>query len=195
MYSDGWADRPDQDDSVQVGDFDDFVRTRSASLLRSAYLLVGDEHTAQDLLQEVLEGMYVHWRRIRASPESYARRALVHRATNRWRWRRRRPEAALLPDHDRSVSDHADTYATQDLVVRALRDLPPRQRAVVVLRYLDDLSEAETAALLGCSIGSVKSHASRGLARLRPALAALQSDQDDRSEVRGHHPQPAGSPQ
>jgi RNA polymerase sigma factor (sigma-70 family) len=178
--------------------FDEFVRGRSTALLRSAYLLTGDQHAAQDLLQEVLERMYVRWRHIRHSPEAYARRALVHRAVNRWRWRRRRPEAALLPGDDRPTPDHAERYAVRDTVVRALRELPPRQRAVVVLRYLDDLvarrrqvsehrrqrglprsgaslepshDAADTAAALGCSVGSVKSHASRGLARLRTSLA------------------------
>ncbi|MER5332891.1 SigE family RNA polymerase sigma factor [Micromonospora sp. NPDC002717] len=151
-------------------EFDDFVRTRSVALLRVAYLLTGDRHAAEDLLQEVLEQVYVRWRRVQASPEAYARRALVNRSINRWRWRARRPEQAL-GDNDGVARDHADDIALRQAVVAALRTLPPRQRAAVVLRYLEDLSVADVAATLRCSEGAVKSHASRGLARLREALA------------------------
>ncbi|MEK8105281.1 sigma factor [Micromonospora sp. M12] len=76
-------------------EFDDFVRTRSVVLLRVAFLLSGDRHAAEDLLQDVLEQVYVRWRRVQSSPEAYARRALVNRSINRWRWRSRRPEQAL----------------------------------------------------------------------------------------------------
>ncbi|MGC4761369.1 SigE family RNA polymerase sigma factor [Micromonospora sp. DT46] len=151
-------------------EFDDFVRTRSVALLRVAYLLVGDRHAAEDLLQEVLEQMYVRWRRVRESPEAYARRALVNRSINRWRRRTRRPEQAL-GDNDGVARDHADDIALRQAVVAALRTLPPRQRAAVVLRYLEDLSVADVAGALRCSEGTVKSHASRGLAHLREALA------------------------
>src|SRR4051812_15558164 len=118
-------------------DFDDFVRSRSTGLLRVAFLLTGDRHAAEDLVQEVLEQMYVKWRRIEGAPEAYARRALVNRSTNRWRSRSRRPEAPL-GHHDRPQPDHSDDIAVRDAVVTALRALPPRQRAAVVLRYLDD---------------------------------------------------------
>ncbi len=151
-------------------EFDEFVRTRSVALLRVAYLLTGDRHAAEDLLQEVLEQLYVRWRRVQSSPEAYARRALVNRSINRWRRRARRPEQAL-GDHDGVARDHADDVALRRAVVSALRDLPVRQRAAVVLRYLEDLPTAEVAAALGCSEGTVKSHTSRGLARLRVALA------------------------
>ncbi|MCX4386457.1 SigE family RNA polymerase sigma factor [Micromonospora peucetia] len=151
-------------------DFDDFVRTRSVALLRVAYLLTGDRHAAEDLLQEVLEQVYVRWRRVRTSPEAYARRALVNRSINRWRRRARRPERAL-GDNDGVARDHADDIALRQAVVAALRVLPPRQRAAVVLRYLEDLSVADVATALRCSEGAVKSHASRGLARLRETLA------------------------
>lgn len=151
--------------------FDDFVRGRAGALLRSAYLLTGDRHAAEDLLQDTLERVYRHWSRIATSPEAYARRALVNGATNRWRWRRRRPPEAPLSDTDDPAGpDHAGTVALRAVVRNALRELPARQRATVVLRYFDDLSEAEVASLLNCSVGTVKSHASRGLARLRTAL-------------------------
>ncbi|MEH1167856.1 SigE family RNA polymerase sigma factor [Micromonospora sp. CPCC 205539] len=151
-------------------EFDEFVRTRSVALLRVAYLLTGDRHTAEDLLQEVLEQVYVRWRRVQTSPEAYARRALVNRSINRWRRRKRRPEQTL-GDHDVVARDHADDVALRRAVVAALRDLPPRQRATVVLRYLEDLPTADVARTLGCSEGAVKSNASRGLARLREALS------------------------
>ncbi|GAA3775481.1 SigE family RNA polymerase sigma factor [Plantactinospora mayteni] len=151
-------------------EFDDFVRTRSMVLLRVAFLLTGDRHAAEDLLQEVLEQVYVRWRRVHGSPEAYARRALVNRSANRWRRRARRPEQAL-GDHDGVGRDHADAVALREVVVGALRALPARQRAAVVLRYLEDLPVADAAAAMGCSEGAVKSHASRGLARLREVLA------------------------
>jgi RNA polymerase sigma-70 factor (sigma-E family) len=157
------------DDSRDAA-FDEFVRGRASALLRSAYLLTSDRHAAEDLLQEVLEQMYVRWKRIYGSPEAYARKALVNRATNRWRRRRRRPETPMRDGLDPVLPDHADGVAVHTAVLTALRDLPPRQRAVVVLRYLDDLSETDTAETLGCAVGTVKAHAARGLARLRAAL-------------------------
>ncbi|MCY1139584.1 SigE family RNA polymerase sigma factor [Actinoplanes sp. Pm04-4] len=150
--------------------FDDFVRSRSTGLLRVAYLLTGDRHAAEDLLQEVLEQMYVRWRRIDGAPEAYARKALVNRATNRWRARARRPETPLGDQHEQPEPDHGEDVAIRSAVLAALRDLPARQRAAVVLRYLDDLPVHEVAAALGCSEGTVKSNAARGLDRLRREL-------------------------
>jgi len=160
-------------------EFDEFVRTRSTGLLRIAYLLTGDRHIAEDLTQEVLEQMYVRWRRIRGAPEAYARRALVNRATNRWRWRRRRPEAPLEA-YDRSQPDHSEDVVLRDAVMTALRGLPPRQRAAVVLRYLDDRPVAEVAAALDCSEGAVKSNTSRGLDQLRAVLGDALVREDGR---------------
>lgn len=154
---------------TEEAEFDDFVRTRSKALLRVAFLLTGNRHTAEDLVQEVLEQMCVRWARIHGAPEAYARRALVNRSTNRWRRLIRRPEAPL-GDLDPGRPDHSDGVVDRDAVVIALRELPPRQRAAVVLRYLDDLSITEVAAALGCSEGTVKSNAARGLERLRSAL-------------------------
>ncbi|MEV0156894.1 SigE family RNA polymerase sigma factor [Micromonospora sp. NPDC050686] len=147
--------------------FDEFVRSRSTALLRSAYLLTTDRHAAEDLLQDVLERLYAKWRRARAAPDTYARKILYNRAVDRWRLRGRRPEAPLGERTGPLAVDHADGVAVRQSVLAALRALPPRQRAAVVLRYLDDLSEAETAQVMGCSVGSVKSHTARGLARLR----------------------------
>ena len=156
--------------------FDEFVRTRSTGLLRVAYLLTGDRHTAEDLVQEVLEQMYVRWRRIDTAPEAYARRALVNRSTNRWRRRARQPETPLaVHEHDRhrAEPDHGENIVVKDAVLTALRALPAKQRAAVVLRYLDDLPVHEVAAALGCTEGTVKSNAARGLGRLRHVLGPV----------------------
>jgi RNA polymerase sigma-70 factor (sigma-E family) len=144
---------------------------RSTALLRVAYLLTGDRHAAEDLLQDVLEQIYVKWSRIHGAPEAYARRALVNRATNRWRLRSRRPETALA-HHDRTESDPSDDLLVRDVVVAALRTLPARQRAAVVLRFLEDLPVAEVARALDCNEGAVRSNTSRGLEKLRAALTA-----------------------
>jgi RNA polymerase sigma-70 factor (sigma-E family) len=160
--------------------FDEFVRARSAGLLRIAYLLTGDRGAAEDLLQEVLEQMYVRWRRIRGAPEAYARRALVNRSVNRWRKRGRRIETPL-GSYEVSLPDHSEGVAVRDAVLAALRSLPPRQRAAVVLRYLDDLPVHEVAAALNCSVGTVKSNTARGLDRLRAVLGpALVADGGER---------------
>jgi RNA polymerase sigma-70 factor (sigma-E family) len=162
---------PEEEDTrVQDVGFTEFVRERSTPLLRTAVLLVGgDRGHAEDLLQGVLERMYVRWDRIDGSPEAYARRALAHAAVNRWRTRRRRPpELPLLHDeHGGPAADDAAAVDLRDALVRALLTLPPRQRAVLVLRYFDDLPEHEVARALGCSVGTVKSQSSRALARLR----------------------------
>jgi RNA polymerase sigma-70 factor (sigma-E family) len=154
-----------------AGTFDDFVASRSAALIRTAYLLTGDWHLAEDLLQTALMRCYGHWSRIEA-PESYVRRAMVMTVTG---WRRRRWLGEVptgdLP-HD---PDQADDLDLRTDVLRLLAELGPRQRAVVVLRYYEDLSEAEVADLLGITVGTVKSQAARALARLRtsPRLQSM----------------------
>jgi RNA polymerase sigma-70 factor (sigma-E family) len=159
-------------------DFDDFVIGRSPTLLRTAVLLVGDRAEAEDLVQGVFERLYVAWPRI-TDPAAYAHRALIHATHSGWRRRARRPETPLA-DHDAAVPGHDDQLADRDRLMRALAQLPPRQRAVIVLRYFEDLSEVQIAAALKCSTGTVKSHASRGLATLRsllqPDLALKGSD-------------------
>ena len=148
-------------------DFDEFVRGSGTRLLRTAVLLTGDRSVAEDLLQDVYERVYVRWRWIRGAPEAYARRALVNAVANRWRGRSRRPEVALADWHDLPTPDGSESLATRYELVTALHRLPPRQRATVVLRYYEDLTETETAEVLGCSVGTVKSQTSRALAKLR----------------------------
>ena len=155
--------------------FEDFVRARSDSLLRTALLLTGQRRAeAEDLLQLALERAYRHWPKICGSegPERYVRRILASASTDRWRRLARRPEHAMPAGGGPVVPDRTGEIADRDYLLRALAALPPRQRAVLVLRYFDDLSEAETAAMLGCSLGTVKSQAARGQARLRDAAGA-----------------------
>ena len=151
--------------------FRDFVAARSAALLRVAYLVCGDLNLAEDLLQTTLTRTYLAWRRLDGidSLEAYSRRVLLNTATSWWRrrWRGERPTGDLP---ERPVSDQSDRVVERDAVWRLLCELPGRQRAVIVLRYYEDLSEAEIARELGLSVGTVKSHASRGLATLRARM-------------------------
>jgi RNA polymerase sigma-70 factor (sigma-E family) len=163
-----------------MDDFDEFVRGRADELLRLAYLMCGDRHQAEDLLQDVLEQMYLRWRRISVSPEAYARRALVNRTINHWRWRRRHREAPLDHAAEPTVDDHAGDVSAHARVLQMLRTLAGRQRAAIVLRYLNGLSVAEVAEVLKCSEPTVRSHTFRGLAKLRAELpeAALVQNGD-----------------
>jgi len=162
-------------DATDRGDFEDFVRGRSTALLRTAFLLTGDRGHAEDLLQGVLERMARRWPAITESREAYARRALVNAATNRWR--RRVPAQVQLDErHHSPAPDVSVGVAVRDQLIRGLMSLPPRQRAVLVLRYFEDLSEAETAQALECSLGTVKSQGSRGLERLRGLVADSERD-------------------
>jgi RNA polymerase sigma-70 factor (sigma-E family) len=147
----------------------------------------GDRGAAEDLLQEVLERAYPRWRRIRNKPEAYVRAALANAAANRWRARSRRvTEVPLDRTPDATRSGHEQQIVDHDQVVRALRELPPRMRAVLVLRFFDDMSEADVAKALRCSTGTVKSQTSRGLARLRAHLETEQPTSIERDEHRGN---------
>lgn len=154
------------------GDFAATVTAEMPSLLRAAYLLTGDANQAEDLVQATLTAAYLSWHRVSAAdaPAAYLRRILIN--AHRRSFRRRRLRELLtdiVPDRGGVVTD---SDLRRDLVA-AVGSLPPRQRAVVVLRYLEDRSEAEVAAILGCKVGTVKSQASRALRALRehPALA------------------------
>lgn len=149
--------------------FDQFVTSASPRLLRATYLMIGDLGAAEDLLQDVLEKMYVKWPRV-SDPSAYARQALAHAASSRWRRRTRRPGITLVEQHHRPVSDYTDARADRDSLIRALAQLPRGQRAVLVLRYFDDQTEAATAAALGCSVGTVKSQSARAMRTLRALL-------------------------
>nr|WP_042195097.1 SigE family RNA polymerase sigma factor [Kibdelosporangium sp. MJ126-NF4]CEL21657.1 putative RNA polymerase ECF-subfamily sigma factor [Kibdelosporangium sp. MJ126-NF4]CTQ92438.1 putative RNA polymerase ECF-subfamily sigma factor [Kibdelosporangium sp. MJ126-NF4] len=161
------------------GEFENFVAGRSGVLLRTAYLLcAGDRAAAEDLLQEVLERMYPKWKRINGEPEAYARAALANASANRWRRRSRRVnETPLTETAHPHMRGPEDQVVERDQVVRALGALPQRMRAVLVLRFYDDLSEMDTAAALGCGVGTVKSQTSRGLTRLRELLGEKHGSQ------------------
>jgi RNA polymerase sigma-70 factor (sigma-E family) len=150
-----------------------FVQRQWGPLLRTAYLLTGDRGTAEDLVQSALEKTHRRWGRLlrRDAPEVYVRRVMVNTAIS-W-WRRRRPlEAPLLTSDIASVPDPYGQVEERQLLLVALRRLPPRTQAILTLRYFEDLSEADTAKVLGCSVGAVKSQASRGLARLRAEFSS-----------------------
>lgn len=161
--------------------FSDLVATRSAALLRTAYLVVGDHQLAQDLVQESLVKTYVAWPRLRdvSKAEAYARRTIVTTAIS-WRRRRSFHERPVLAIPEQAQPDRTDALATHDLIWAQVRALPPRQRAALVLRYYEDLSESETAQLMGCAVGTVKSQVSAGLDRLRqrmgPGVSGLLAD-------------------
>lgn len=151
--------------------FRDFVVGRSPSYLRTAYLLTGDWGHAEDLLQTALAKVYRAWGRLRDHDnlDAYVRRVLVNTQTTWWRraWKAEQP-TGTLPDWP--GPDVVSASDDRDRLRRALLELPPRQRAVVVLRHYEDLGEADVARVLGCSVGTVKSQCARGLARLRDAL-------------------------
>ncbi|MCW6007537.1 SigE family RNA polymerase sigma factor [Micromonospora sp. CPCC 205371] len=154
-------------------EFREFVAARSAALLRTAYLLAGDWATAEDLLQTALTKTYLAWKRLGEieAVEPYARRVLVNTATSWWRrrWHGERP-TETLPDV--AAPDQISEHLERDALWRHVKELPARQRAVLVLRFYEDLSEAQTAALLNISPGTVKSQTSRALHTLRQRLAA-----------------------
>lgn len=148
--------------------FRDYVAARQRALLRTARMLTGNQHTAEDLVQTALERVWPRWSRIvrDGDPDAYVRRVMVNTYSTWWRrkWRGEAPTAEL-PD-----VAAPDAYADADLadaLRRLLPTLTPRQKAVVVLRFYEDLSEAATADALGCSVGTVKSQTSKALARLR----------------------------
>ena len=167
---------PATDPATDV-DFADWMAARQVALVRTAYLLTGSQHAAEDLVQATLVKLYLAWDRIvdRQQVDAYARRALVNEHRSTWRRARRRPEVLSQAPPDTGRDEQAYD-GEREAVWRFVQGLPPRQRAVIVLRYYEDLSEAETAQLLGISTGTVKSQASRALASLRARVPAREED-------------------
>ncbi len=162
----------------RVVSFEDFVDGTSGRMFAIALLMTGRNRAeAEDLLQTVLERAFRSWRRISRAgdPEPYVRKMLVNASIDHWRQLRRRSERPLDAASGSAISDGAAAMAERDLLLRALAELPAGQRAVLVLRYFSDLSEAETAATLGCSVGTVKSQAARGIAKLRDITALAEA--------------------
>jgi len=158
------APRPGFDDPG----FRDYVTARSRSLLRTAYLLTGNRADAEDLVQSALAKTYLAWDRIedRGAVDGYVRRAMVNTHISWWR-RRRLEEYPTDEVPDQAVADHSGTSDLQDTLRRAVDRLPQRMRAAVMLRYFEDMTEAEVADVLGVSLGTVKSTVSRAVAKLR----------------------------
>ena len=155
--------------AARAAGIEDFINTHSRALLRSAWLLTGNWASAEDLVQTALVVAWQRWNSIEADdPMAYVRRVLVNAYLRgqRRRWTLERP-VAEVPDQE--TVDETSASDVRASVRAALAQLPPKQRAVVVLRYFNDMSEAQTASALGCSIGNVKSQSSRALAKLRSA--------------------------
>jgi RNA polymerase sigma-70 factor (sigma-E family) len=152
----------------EISGFAALVEERSPALLRTAYVVVGDRQLAQDLLQEALVKAYVAWPRLRdtTKAEAYVRRTIVTTAIS-WRRRRSFHERPVQDLPDANNPDETDRLATQDALWEQVRALPPRQRAALVLRYYEDLTETETAEVMGCSVGTVKSQVAAALGKLR----------------------------
>jgi RNA polymerase sigma-70 factor (sigma-E family) len=157
--------------------FEQYAHARLAALTRLAYLLTGDHHRAEDLVQVALAHCFARWRTIR-DPDAYVRRALINAERSWWRarWTSEAPQDTVA---DRPADeDVAAAVVGRDAVLRALSRLPSRQRAVIVLFYFEDLAEPAVAEALGISVGAVKSHRTRGLAQLRrdPDLALTTTE-------------------
>jgi len=155
-------------------EFTEYLSARQPSLLRTAYLLTGDRHQAEDILQTSLAKLYLAWHKVndRSSVDAYVRRIMVNENNSLWRrgWKKREHAAEQLPEGD----PHHDSYdeGLGAALWEVVQTLPPKARAVVVLRYYEQLSETETADVLGISVGTVKSQCSRALASLRERVPA-----------------------
>lgn len=165
-------------------EFAAYMAARQPSLLRTAYLLTGDQHTAEDLVQTALAKLYLSWDKVqrRELIDGYVRRILVNENNSLWRrsWKRREVTTEYLPDSP-APSQEADD-GQGDALWEFVQTLPKKQRAAIVLRYYEELSEAETAAVLGVSVGTVKSQTSRALATMRAKVAdhpALSRDTEE----------------
>jgi RNA polymerase sigma-70 factor (sigma-E family) len=175
-----------------VSAYSEFVAARSASLFRVAYLVIGDYQLAEDLLQESLVRAYVGWPRLHdlTKAEAYTRRIIVTTAIS---WRRRRsfherPSTAVHNVPDMPGTDEPSPLSDRDDLWDGLRQLPPRQRAAVVLRFCEDLSEAQTATLMGCSVGTVKKQVHLALHKLRDQLGVdlAPTTDDEEAGTREH---------
>lgn len=171
-----------------AAEFDAFVRTRTPALLHAAYLLTGDQHLAEDLVQTALVRTHRAWNRLRdGSPDAYTRKVMYHQQIA-W-WRRRRVAEVLgadLPELPQRTDADGDGWVAMRLTIReALLRLSARQRAVLVLRFFEDRTEAETAELLGVAVGTVKSQTAKALARLRSIAPELAIEAGVAQEVHG----------
>ncbi|MFI6285809.1 SigE family RNA polymerase sigma factor [Streptomyces sp. NPDC051018] len=164
------------------GGFEEFVAARGPRLLRVAWLLTGDAHLAEDLLQTVLARVWPKWQKIAGDhPEAYIRKALIHTHASWWRrrWRGEVPHGEVPETEPRAAYDVYEIVDLEQSLAAAVRALPVRQRAVVVLRYFEDLSVEDTAATLGCAPGTVKSQSAKALRTLRALLPTAMAEGGD----------------
>jgi RNA polymerase sigma-70 factor (sigma-E family) len=152
-------------------EFADFAAARSAALIRLAYVLTGSQHAAEDLLQTALTSAAAKWGRIHTAPEPYVRQIMYREQVSGWRRRARRPETAMAQVPDQAAAAPATSVEARLILQEALLALPAGKRAVLVLRYLEDLPEAQVAGILGCSVGTVRSQTHKAITQLRSSLA------------------------
>ncbi|MGH8889497.1 MAG: SigE family RNA polymerase sigma factor [Acidothermaceae bacterium] len=167
--------------------FDEFARARMPELLRFGHALTGNPHAAADLVQDALERTMIAWPRVekQGDPEGYVRRIMVNRNISIWRRRRRETLMLEIPeDPGRRNTSHDEPMIRDAALWERIKALPPRQRTVIVLRYYEDMSEAQIAAVMGSSVGTVKSQASRALATLRKDSAKFAVSDVVNGEVR-----------
>jgi len=172
--------------AAKDAEFAEYMAARQPSLLRTAYLLTGDRHAAEDLVQTALAKLYLSWDKVqkRDLVDGYVRRIMVNENNSLWRraWKRNEVTTDEVPERGAVAHehDHGEKSALWDFV----QTLPKRQRAVIVLRYYEELSEAETAEILGISVGTVKSQASRALAAMRERVHTQPTLNKDAEEER-----------
>jgi RNA polymerase sigma-70 factor (sigma-E family) len=160
--------------------FEEYVAARYDVLLRTAYLLTSNRHDAEELVQTALMKAVPAWRRIESNPDAYLRRIMVNDSISRWR---RRRGGEVLTEQPLDTGVHDPDASRSLALAAAMAQLAPRQRAVIVLRYYEDLTERETAEVLGTAVGTVKSQARDALARLRVLVPDLRLETDDPAEV------------
>lgn len=154
-------------------EFEGYVVARQGVHLRTAYLLTGDRQLAEDLVQTAFAKLYLAWNRVQntGSLDAYVRRIMINEHSSWWRraWRRSETVVDGIPEPRAPLDDHTSDLHRRDAMWAMVQKLPPRQRAAVVLRFYEDLSERQTAEILQCSVGTVKSQTSRAVAALRTA--------------------------
>ncbi|ADD41960.1 SigE family RNA polymerase sigma factor [Stackebrandtia nassauensis] len=178
------ADPPSASVAARAQEFESFVRDRSTALLRTAYLLTGDPHLAEDLVQSALARTHGAWKRLHetGNAEAYTRKVMYHLQVSWWR-KRRVAESLSEVVPDQFVADDTNSLTALRLTLhQALLRLTAKQRAVIVLRFFEDRTVSETADILNCAIGTVKSQTAKGLARLRtiaPDLNVLYTEEGE----------------
>ena len=164
-------------------EFDAFVLGAWPRLFRTAYALTGNRHDAEDILQNAFAKAYANWRKVRRadSPEAYVHRIVANETITAWRRRWRQVEYSTDSPPDTSTPGHAEAVSNRSTMWKAIQSLPPRQRAVVVLRYYEDLSEMEIANVLGIAPGTVKSQASHALNAMRAQFQPVPATEGEAS--------------